>query len=348
MSKSKPIIVIASLVLLLLMIAWLAGAFHSKIAPETLAPAEQPAPEQLLTVVQQSQPHYERLAATITSKQATYISPRILAPINKIHVRAGDLVSDGQLLVELDQRQLNSQRQQAQQAVAAARAQLTDAEQDYQRSEKLYRDKVVSKAELDKMANRKATVSAEMQRAQKALEEAETALSYTRITAPISGKVIDRFKEPGDTVAPGENSLSLYNPGSMRVEAHVREGLALSLVTGQALKANIPAVNQQVGVTLDEIVPAADPGARTFLVKAALPAELGVFPGMYAELLVPAGEEPVILVPQAAVSIVGQQQFVQVWTGKQLQRRFVRLGRTLGDEVVVISGLSVGEQVAVK
>ena len=93
-----------------------------------------------------------------------------------------------------------------------------------------------------------------------ALEEAKTALGYTEILAPFDGRVVDRFAEPGDTAQPGTKLLALYNPLSLRVEAQVREVVALGLEVGQDLQVEIPAMQKIVDAVIQERVPAADPG----------------------------------------------------------------------------------------
>jgi membrane fusion protein (multidrug efflux system) len=178
------------------------------------------------------------------------------------------------------------------------------------------------------------------------LEQAKTALTYTRITAPFDGRVVDRFAEPGDTAQPGMKLLALYNPLSLRVEAHVREGLALGLEVGQSMQVEIPSLDKIVNAVIEERVPAADPGSRSFLVKAGVAFDKSLLPGMYSRLLVPAGTGTRLLIPADRVVHVGQLDLVWVFENGQVQRRFVRIGQiTETGQVEVIAGLKAGEQV---
>ena len=68
--------------------------------------------------------------------------------------------------------------------------------------------------------------------------------------------MVDRFAEPGDTASPGQKLLSLYNPVSLRVEARVREQLALKLAIGDELTVEVPALAQRYTARIEEIVPA--------------------------------------------------------------------------------------------
>jgi multidrug efflux pump subunit AcrA (membrane-fusion protein) len=95
-------------------------------------------------------------------------------------------------------------------------------------------------------------------------------------------------------------------------------------------------------------VPSADPGSRTFLVKVSLAGDSGLYPGMFGRLLIPIGEIEKIYVPTAAVTHVGQLDFVNVITEQGVVRRYVRLGRPGSDELIeVVSGLKSGEQVLI-
>jgi RND family efflux transporter MFP subunit len=363
----RAVTVVLSIGILLLIIAWLSGAFNEKISPAQLPLAKSSTSAYLVDVEARLDQKFEKIAGTIRAKQATSVAARILAPIEKIHVAAGDQVQQGDLLVELDKRVLAAQQQQAKQQLIALQAQLREADSELARIKSLRERQLVSQADLDKTTARQQNLAAQLTGAEQRLMEAEAALSYARILAPLSGTVIDRFVEPGDTVSPGQQILSLYNPGAMRIEAHVRESLAIRLQPGQVLQAHIDALAKDVQVVVEELVPAADPGARTMLVKAGLPVTANIYPGMYAELFIPAGEIHRRYIPLAAVQSVGQLDFVLVQGASGMERRFVRLGEvsdkvragvrlevqqdektTSDSQVVVISGLEPGEQVLVR
>ena len=117
----KWLLPLAAVVLLLLIIAWMAGAFREKIAPGTTAPDAVRAAD-AIAVVRQDIQMTEAVPASIGARQATTISSRILARITRITVRAGDNVSKGQLLLELERSDLESRLQQANQQVRAITA----------------------------------------------------------------------------------------------------------------------------------------------------------------------------------------------------------------------------------
>lgn len=337
-----PLLAISAL---LVMIAWMAGLFVEKIPPglNVVEPVDagEPVAVQAIDVI-----ITEKVPASVEATQATLISSRLLARIVAVGVRAGDSVKKGDLLLELENSDINAQVQQAEAQISANTARLTEARQNLDRVRQLQAGGVMSVADLDKAQSIHDTLVADQAGATQALEEARTALGYTRILAPFDGRVVDRFAEPGDTAQPGSKLLALYNPLSLRVEAQVREILALGLEVGQSLQVEIPAMQKVFDAVIEERVPAADPGSRSFLVKAGIAFDNKLLPGMYARLLVPAGSGRQLLIPADRVVHVGQLDLVWVHQDGQSYRRFVRIGQVLDNgQLEIIAGLQEGELV---
>ena len=339
----KIILPLLAIIILLLMIAWMAGLFVEKIPPGVNT-IKQTSADQAVAVVAADVTIIEKVPASVEATQATLISSRLMARIISVKVRAGDSVSRGDQLLELENADIKAQVQQAESRIRAGFARLKEARQNLDRVQELQAGGVMSVADLDKARANHETLLAEMAGANQALEEAKTALSYTKIVAPFDGRVVDRFAEPGDTAQPGSKLLALYNPLNLRVEAQVREKLALGLEVGQALQVEIPSLEKIVDAVIEERVPAADPGSRSFLVKAGVAFDQRMLPGMYARLLVPAGVKKQLLVPADRVVHVGQLDLVWVYQDGQGYRRFVRIGQLVQNgQVEILSGLAEGE-----
>lgn len=344
----KILMPIAALTVLLLMVAWLAGTFDHKVAPSlnNKLSHTQANSQNTYTVIAKTNAIYEPVAASIEAKQATILSSRILARIDHIKIRAGDVVKKGDVLIELEQQDLNSQTLQAKQNVNRMKARHKEAKQNYQRAVELFKTKLVSEFELDKNRANYQSIVAELTAAEQALSQAKTALSYATLVAPIDGRIVDRFAEPGDTAQPGSKLLSLYNPLSLRVEGQVREKLALTLSHGQSIDIELPTINKTIIGEVEEIVPAANTGSRSFLIKVRINLHENLLPGMYARMLIPAGEQTTLIIPENRIAHVGQLDFVWLSVEGEKQRRLIRLGRKASDNtIVVISGLSVGDKI---
>jgi RND family efflux transporter MFP subunit len=337
-----------AIVLLVVFMAYLAGFFTPKIGTDFSEVVSAAVPGREVTVQLSTVPVVEEAAGSVRSRLETVISPLITATIATIAVNAGDQVAEGDLLAELDARELDARVAQARQNVIAAEVKLAQAEKDYERLQRIY-DKdpgAVSRAELDRMQSALETARAELEMIRRRADQARTERSYTRLTSPISGRVVERYADPGDTARQGVPLMRLYDPASLRLEAAVRESTAALLVVGQAMSVRIDALDRVFKAVIEEIVPSADPGSRTFLVKAGIKSAAGLYPGMFGRLLIPLGTIEKIYVPQQAVIRVGQLEFVWIRSGAQTLRRNVRCGAADdGGRIEIRSGLKPGETV---
>lgn len=348
----KLLLPVIALFVLLLMVAWLAGSFDKKVAPSLNEDINQASnlanfdKTNTYTVIEKSEAIFEPVAASVEAKQTTIISSRMLARINTIAVRAGDKVKKGDLLVELEQSDLQSQVLQTKQNIIALQARYKEAKQNFERSEELLAKQLISTFNFDKANADYQSIVAELTAAEQRLSQAETTLSYATLTAPINGLIVDRFAQPGDTAQAGAKLLSLYNPLLLRVEAQVREQLALTLTLEQKIDIELPSINKTITGEIEEIVPAANTGSRSFLIKTRIKHNEHLLPGMYARMLIPAGEQVSLTVPLDKISHVGQLDFVWLNVNGTVQRRFVRLGKIQANNMVtVISGLQSGDVV---
>ncbi len=339
---------IAGLALLAAVMLYLAGTFSPTIEPEPLAVAPAAVEGQVTTVEAVNVPVSERAPGSVRAKREAVLSPRITASIVAVNVRAGDRVERGEALIELDRRDLESRLQQRRERVSGAKARVDEARRRFERIKTLFERGVVPRAELDQAEAELRATEAELARAREAVDEASTALSYATIRAPMDGQVIDRLAEPGDTARPGMALVRLYDPATLRLDSNVRESLATRLERGDSLQARIDALELEVEVTVDEIVPSAEAGSRTVLVRASLPLREDLFPGMFGRLIIPTGTERRVYIPERAVERVGQLEFVTVVTEQGPQRRYVRTGGSSQEHgVEVLSGLEPGERLVV-
>ena len=338
----------AAAVLAVLPVLWLGGC-GERGGPEAGAPpAAGAAPEANTATVRAVRgPLVERVSGTVASARHTTVSSEILARIDEVRPRAGTTVAQGDVVIVLDARDLDARVREAEQALNAGRAERDLARKEAQRIEELFAQKVASQQDLDRARSRSQVAAAALEGSEQRLADARVAQTHAEIRSPVSGRVIDRLAEPGDTAAPGVPLLHIYDPALLRIEAPVRESLAVGLRTGQALAVEIDALHRRFEGVIDEIVPFAEPGARTLLVKVRLPQDPALFAGMFGRVEVPAGEATRLLVPRAAIEPVGQLEFVTVAREDGgIERRLVTSGRDRDEEdVEVLSGLAEGERV---
>lgn len=290
---------------------------------------------------------FEWASGSVASARHTVVASRVLATIEEVRVRAGGAVEVGDVLVVLDARDLEARAQEAEQAHAAARARLVLAEREAERQAKLVAEGVGTVQESDRAAAALRVARADVSATQRGLEAARIAKSHTEIHSPVAGRVVDRLAEPGDTATPGGPLLRIYDPSVLRVEAPVRESLAVKLQLGDLVDVEVESLGLRVEGAVDEIVPFAEAGARTLLVKVRLPADPRLYAGLFARVAIPAGERVRLLIPESAVLREGQLEQVEMAGAAGAARlRVVTTGERLADgRIEVLSGLQAGERI---
>lgn len=330
-------------------VAWMSGAFNERISPKELHPRTQsPAAMEQADVEYISGMSYECASGTLESSKRTTISSRILGRIEKVLVVAGNRVSAGDTVIELDPSELETQVKQAEQSLKGAQAELDLAKTEESRTRALLEQGVFSRQQNDQALSTLRTATAQVERLSQRLDEAKINLSYSVIKTPVTGRIVDRLAEPGDTASPGIPLLRIYDPSKLRVEAPVRETLAVRLKVGDHIQVHIVALNKNMTGTISEIVPFSESGTRTMLIKIALPVDQRLMGGMFARIAVPAEKRSRLYIPSQAVETIGQLEFVSIvnQAGK-IERRMVTTGEkdSVG-RIEVLSGLTKDEKVA--
>jgi RND family efflux transporter MFP subunit len=330
----------------------LAGVFHPKIG-EAVAAAEhtggRPVGDMRLVEARLIRvPRTETAVGTIRAVHETAVASKLLAKVIAVNVQAGQPVGKDDVLVRLDDEDLQARLEQAQAAVAAARAARDQAQVEYDRVKDLVEKNVAAPIEFERVQTNLKSTQAKLEQAEQARREAETILSYATIKSPMSGIIVDKKVEAGDTVGPGQVLLTLYDPTRMQLIASVRESLTQRLAVGQSIGVRVDAIEKTCEGQISEIVPEAQVASRSFQVKVTGPCPPGIYSGMFGRLLIPLDDEEILVIPWAAVRKVGQLHLVDVADGDVLRRRTVQLGRSFGQDVEVLAGIRPGEQVAME
>lgn len=337
------LLMVAALLALVFFVAWMAGVLTDRVAPG-IKPLPAPETEDHFLVELQPIEHTESIPASVEARDATLVASRLLARVTTLSVRPGDQVAAGDVLATLEQQDLSARLKQAEENFNSIAARHEEARLALGRARNLRQRSLIAQAELDASEADAATLAGRLAAARQAVREAEAALSWATITAPIAGRVVERLVEPGDVVNPGQPLLALYNPSTLRVQAWVRETLAVKLIQGQTLRVAIPSLDAVLEAAIEEIVPTADPGSRSFRVRLLIPVLDRLVPGMYARVEVPAGAGRVVRIPESYVRQVGQLDLVWVQGESGPERRFIRVGGAENGQVEVISGLAPGER----
>ena len=276
----------------------------------------------------------EEVVGTVRPKLSASLSAKVSGTIGQMLVAPGQSVTAGQLLVEIDAREVQARLDQA----TAIREQTG---KDIERFKKLLAQNAVTQQEFDGVQSR-------FRVAEATVKEAETLLGYTKVTAPFAGLITAKRADVGDLAAPGKPLLELEDPTALRLEADVPEALLNKIKLNTKLGVRVPDANLSLEATVSEISPAADPVSRTSRVKLDLPVTQGLRSGQFGRAAVPVAEVNALRVPAGAVVVRGQMEMGFVVVNQQAQLRLVKTGKHLGQEVEIVSGLSTGEQLVVE
>jgi RND family efflux transporter MFP subunit len=344
--------------------------------PEAAKPAHSPAAPVAVTsllAAPQAWPARYEASGTVRSRTTTAISSRLLASILSMPVRAGDTVSQGQVLVTLDARQaeldtrraaasrdeLNSSIPEAQSAIQAARAALALATSTAQRMRLLFDKKSISPQEMDESnarlqaaqsaldiaTARRAQIDAKLAQIEVESRAADLQRSYTTLRAPFAGRITEKFAEAGAMANPGAPLLMLERTDAFQLELAVAESLLPAIQRGTPVRVNLDAISLSLDAVVSEIVPSLDTASRSFTVKVNLPQNPSLRSGLFGHGVFSGPATNILAVPMAALQTQGQIQSLFVIEDGHAKLRIVSTGQQRDPWIEVLSGLSAGELV---
>lgn len=316
---------------------------------------------QLATIQRSTISDWVEAVGTLQAAQTSQLASQVMGNIAEMRVKEGDRVTRGEVLAVLDDAQPRAAVERATAAEHAAQQEILAADSDYslaqatlKRYQDLYAKKSVSPQEFDEVKAREQASAARDQlaraglaQAQAALTQAQTTLSYTRVRAPFDGVVTEKRADPGTLASPGMPLLTVEDQRRFRLEASVDEGDIHLIKPGQAVPVTLDSLpGAQFNGRVAQIVPAADPASRSFIVKVELPADSRLRSGLFGRAHLARGQRQAILVARSAVVERGQLQGVYVVGEDQVATlRYITLGQTAGELVEALSGVQGGERV---
>jgi RND family efflux transporter MFP subunit len=345
-------------ILMIGLIATLAGCTNER--SPAAAPPETVNNVSVIVAREAAVPDWLEAVGTVRAAQTTQVSSQMMGNIVEIRTHEGDRVQSGQVLAVLDDSQPRAAVERAAAAVTAAGEEVSAADSDLglagatlKRYQQLYDKKSVSPQEFDEIKARyqstearRDMVRAGQSQANAALTQARTSLGYTHIRAPFAGVVTQKMADEGTLASPGMPIFTIEDTRSYRLEVTVDESDIRVVHAGQTAPVSIDALgNAQLIGKVVQIVPAADPSSRGFLVKIGLPADARLRSGLFGRTEFSRGQRKSLLIPRASVVERGQLQGVYVLGANQIaELRYITLGNPTGQQVEVLSGLQDGDR----
>jgi RND family efflux transporter MFP subunit len=296
-------------------------------------------------------------AATIQSSgqivpgETAMISTRMMGFITGIKVKPGDQVQRGQLLVTISNGDIVAKRAQAQAAVAEAEAVLQDAQKDYDRYQKLYKQQSVSQKELENITLNYSSIKAKAEAARQMQNEADEMLAYTKLTAPFAGVVTQKNLDAGSMASPGVSILVVEQSSGFRVNTSVTEADIDLIKVGAVAQVRIESIGKTLIGRVSELSPSSQMSGGQYQVKVSISDQdkEGLHSGMYAKVFIEGTGSRLasnnVMIPVSA--IVERDQLNGLYTISENQTallRWVKLGKKQGLQVEVLSGLTSDEK----
>ncbi len=279
--------------------------------------------------------YYSATASLDPNKQADILA-RVKGIVGPPLVEEGDVVRQGQVLIEIDDAEYRHRVKQAEVDLDQQRSSLA-------RTEKMAAQGLVSAEDAEAARSR-------MEAAEATWELAKLELSYTRVRAPFAGRIVARQIDQGRTVSVGTVLFTLADLSRLLARVHVPAREFRNIRTDQPVRLRVDSSGESLEGRILLVSPVVDPAAGTIKVTVAVdrygPA---VRPGDFAEVsIVTDRHEDVLLVPRTAVLTEHEDRVVYVVEGDVAHRRVVEVGFEDDRNAEIMSGLSEGVSVVVR
>ncbi|MCX5907087.1 MAG: efflux RND transporter periplasmic adaptor subunit [Deltaproteobacteria bacterium] len=321
-------------------------------------------------------------AGTLRSPMVVTLSSRVMGYVRAVHVRQGDRVQPGQLLIEVDDQEINTQVRKAkaglkeaqdfrdevegmiraaESARVAAEANQKLAASTFIRYQALFERKSVSPQEFDEVKKenyqsrlaRRAQVLAKIEQGRAGVAQMEVLLGYARLQSPLQGIVTEKHVEVGQLATPGMPLLTVEDESRYRLEAVVEESRVKNIRLGDSVPVLIDALgSREWAGKVAEIGPAVDPATRSTIVKVDLVLKgekslrREIHSGLFGKGRFAIGERQTILIPAPAIRQEGQLSKVFVVdSGNIAHMRLIQVGKSYGERLEVLAGIREGERI---
>ncbi|OIO67308.1 MAG: efflux RND transporter periplasmic adaptor subunit [Zetaproteobacteria bacterium CG_4_9_14_3_um_filter_49_83] len=295
---------------------------------------------------------YQSTLGKLENPQFTTLSAEIPGRIVSVNVDVGDIVSKDQLLVQLDDTDTQNALVSATSNIGRLQAMYAAQKKLVSRYRELRPQQFISQTQLDAAIAELAVLSKSIESAQSTVELANTNLSRSRISAPLDGRVQQRFVAAGDFIGVGKPLLSIAISGQMQASLPFPETLLGMIRPQQKVTLTIPGLAQPIVTRISEVLPAVSSQSGAFLARADLPAKIST--RLHAGSSVRARVEvethaQALLVPTSAVVLrpaghvvyaieLGKAREITVTTGSHLNARIEITAGLRGDETLALDG----------
>ena len=288
------------------------------------------------------------VSGKIQASNSADLSTRMMGYVKKVHVNVGDKVRKGQLLVSINNTDLQAKKAQVNAGITQAKTGFKNAEKNYNRFKNLFESNSVTQKEMDDMTANYEMAKAGLEVANQQKNEIDAQFKYSNITAPFSGIVTSKNIKKGDMANPGMPLISIENPTNFEVLAMVPESEIAHIQKETEVTVLVKSINKTIKGKVSEVSTSAKNTGGQYLVKIDLEkTDVNILSGMFSTVQFPVERKvksELVLIPTEAIVTNGQLSGIYtVSQSNTAMLRWLRLGRTYGNQVEVLSGLNADE-----
>jgi len=278
-----------------------------------------------------SMPSMTAYLGSVQTAQRAMVPSRLNVNVHKVAVKVGQSVRSGDLLIQLDDRELKA-------AVDQAKAELERARSDWDRYQTLLAERSVTQREADQ-------VRTTFESAQANLKASTVRLGHASVRAPFDGIIEQLNVEAGEGVGMGQPLLSIETPGNLEIITHLPINPTSDLNVGTSLKYTTSSNGPETKGVITELATAANPQTRTIETILQPTSSEALKPGDVVRVWIPSATEQSIWIPASSILQKGQLEFVYLVHDSKAAMRLVKSGKQRASEQLtqIISGLQEGD-----
>lgn len=255
----------------------------------------------LITLVTVADAVEINLSGSVVSDNQKMITSRYMGYVKNMAVSEGDIVKKGQLLYEIDSKEIEAAERQVELGISQARLALQMNKNQYNnvltnlaRHQRLYVKKMVSKFELETLQlaakNLKDMVKIAQEQVKQAEAKKEEVLNqynYLKITAPNAGVIVDKKLNEGEMAIPGMPAVVLTDLSKLKIVAELSETQLKYINLDKEVDIEIPSIGFKTKGKITSIIPSSNPMTHKFKIKMSFDLkDRSVYPGMYAKIII--------------------------------------------------------------
>lgn len=284
------------------------------------------------------------VVGTLSAREEATVAAQVAGQIERSLVDLGDRVTAGQELVLIDTTSYEARVRESAANLARAAAAAANATRNLKRVQELQQDQIASTSELDTAVSESEKAQADVQAAEATDAIARLNLERSRVRAPFSGAVAQRFASAGDYVAIGTRIVQLVQTDPLRLRLEVPERESVAMRVGLAVTVRVEGDTNVYSGKTARVSPLVRESDRMLQVEADVPNPGGLRAGLFARTeIVITENDPAVSVPTSALVVfAGLEKVLTVREGKAQERNVVS-GRREDGWVEIVSGLAAGE-----